>query len=270
MNETNLPVNDPESFLSKIKDTIQGKISAGYSWLDKEEGKIFSRAIASLGSLMAGDPTGILFPFVLETTNLAIRKRFLKHFPDLVSRLEAEKTRINQNFFQSDRGQELFRVTISELIHQLDEEKAEYHKNLLVNSYVQSNADEEKISLYWEILVSLPSTSLRILRVLLNPQEKIKEIFESKKGEDEGDYFSYNLKQDLAKVMNIDPFVFDRTSNELESVGLINSAGTVQGWAAGRYREADYNAYMERVTSDATRLVTEDGKEFFDYVTTKI
>jgi len=95
-NDVKLPVTGTDSAISKIKNSLREKTSEVFSWLDSQEGKIISKTIASLASFAAGDPTGIVFPLILECADSSIRKRFLKHIPDLINRLENKRCR---NYF---------------------------------------------------------------------------------------------------------------------------------------------------------------------------
>lgn len=269
MVEETLPTKNEDSILAEISESLQGKIVKVFSWIGTEEGKIVSRAIASLASFGIGDPTGMIFPLILKSTEVRVRKRLLKHVPDFIDRLEKEKIRINKNFFNSETGQELLRNTFREFLNQKDEEKIEYHKTFLLNSYVEQDPNEELISSYWDILISLSTTSLLILKVLINPEKKAVEIFEYKKGKDEGDYFSYSLKTDLIKVLGINESVFNRASTKLESEGLINTTGTSVNWSEARYHEYQFENYYKRVSDDARRLVTDYGKNFYKFVMTK-
>ena len=94
------PLKKSEEYFLKINESLQEKVSSSVTWFNSEEGKIISRTIASLDSFVIGDPTGIVLPTILESADLTIRKRFLKHFPDLVEKLNSEKSKMNEEFFR--------------------------------------------------------------------------------------------------------------------------------------------------------------------------
>ena len=168
-NSENLPTVNENSVLSKLKDTLQSKISTTYSWINTGEGKIVSRIIASLGSFAVGDPTGMIVPLILECSDHVVRKRFIKHFPDLLNKLESEKLKINEKFLKSAVGQQLLRDTLREIIHEDNEEKIEYLKSFLLNSYVQQNPNEIVIKRYQKLLLQMDSSHLQILSSISSP-----------------------------------------------------------------------------------------------------
>ncbi len=182
-------------------------VSNSITWFNSVEGKIIGRTIASLGSFVVGDPTGIVFPVILESANLTIRKRFLKHFPDLVEKLNREKSKMNEDFFKSDMGQDLLRETINHIVKETNEEKIEFLKKFIMTSYTLDDPQEIKLKKYEVILTQMNSLDIQLLQLFCKPQKFTHELRIIKnKLDDEGkatyqlllpdDLNDYNFKVD--------------------------------------------------------------------------
>lgn len=170
---------EEEGYLSKIKESLHGKIQTAFSWIDKPEGRILVKSLASLGSFAIGDPTGMLLPTIFELGDVTVRKRFLVHFSDLLDKLEQQKSELNEDFYKSEIGQKILKDTIREFVKETDEAKIEELKSFLITAFKQKKA-EEFDQLCHQRLLGMKTIHLQILDVVSNPHPRLLKIITEK------------------------------------------------------------------------------------------
>lgn len=265
MTDDKLPVVDETTISNQIMDSIQGKGSELYGWLQKEEGRILSKALASLSSFLAGDPTGLLFPLILECGDYSIRTRLLKHFPDLMKRIEENKYKINKEFLQSEYGRELLRKTVHSFVNEIDEDKIEHHKKLFLNSVTKEELDKELISSYRELLVTLQPVDLLILRTLYQPETVATNIMIKSK-EISGDTIRFDLKFGMRDELGIDHQLFERSVKRLDNENLISIEEKSDRWAEGSYRPHEIEEGIKTMSTSAKNMITDYGLNFIKFI----
>lgn len=251
----NTPAIDEKSIIYQTTSFVKGKITTIFSWMDKKEGKIIVKAISSLASFAVGDPTGMVFPLLIECADYGVRKRFLKHFPDLMKRLENEKGRIDQEFVKTETGQQILRDTLREIIRQSDEEKIEALKSFLVSSYLHTNHDELLLKRYHKILLQMDLTHIRILAAFTDPEEVIRQIMKNKNDRHPQLFIPIDFNKYYLKLPEV---IFSSAFLELKNWGLIehkspsddvdNVIYTMQESYWGKYQVAK-NISKERIHS---------------------
>lgn len=220
-NEDELPVIGTDSAISKIKSSLREKTSEVFTWLDSQEGKIISKTITSLASFAAGDPTGMVFPLILECADSSVRKRFLKHVPDLINRLEDKKSQINYEFLKNEKGQRLLKETLREIIKEEEEEKIEALKRFLVSTVIKQNVDELRTTKYHKLLVQMDSAHIQILGVMTEPQTAIKKIISEKPKQENNDQLF--IPDDFNKYfLKMEESIFKSSVNDLKNWDLIS------------------------------------------------
>jgi len=166
--------------IETISNELKKKLSQAGSWIFSSDGLKISKIIASLGSFVVGEPIGFLLPFIIESSDIVIRKRFLKHFPDLVDKLQKNKDKMNLEFVRGEIGQELLRETIQKMIHETNEEKISHLKSFLINAY-SKDSDEEIIKNCQKILLNMDPIHIKILSILRNPEKILRDVAEKRK-----------------------------------------------------------------------------------------
>ena len=256
--------NDESKIQIRISKSLREQISKAYSWIDTSEGKIISRATASLSSFIFGDPTGLIVPLILECSNYAVRKRFVRHFPDLLNKMEKSKSLINQKFLLSDLGQKIIRETLRQIIEQDDEQKIEKQKNFLINTLTSMEPDKERIDTFLKILISLEPTQLKILSSLSNSEKTATSIMNMK--DSSKPTIPMNLKKDFKLLLGIDDELFERSLSRLESENLITIHGEEIAWATGEYDQEYSKEAIHRMETTLDRIITNFGKNFVDHI----
>lgn len=226
-------MDDP--VISKVKESLRKKLSDSLSWLDTDEGKIISRAITSLGSFAMGDPTGIVLPLIIESADNLVRKRFVKHFPDLMDKLEKSKARLNEDYIRSESGQSALRETLKKIITESNEEKIELFKKLLIESYEGGRVHEQENRFLFKILSEMEVEHLQILAVLNSPDSVIEKTFEEIKKEaiklePPREQVSLLVWKSIRKYyLKMDEHIFEKVLDDLKNWKLLSWSGEISG-----------------------------------------
>lgn len=249
--------------LAKIKNSLKSEFEQVFLWLGKSEGQLLSNSLMTLSALLP-QPFGIVFPMVMQCSDYLIRERFLKHFPDLVTKLAAEKSRINEEFLKSPEARELLRDVLGEIIKQTDEEKIEYLKKFLLNSYAMVDMNYQEINEFLEILKSFQPTQLQILNILVNPQVTVEKIIEKWRLQR---HQTWALRDDLMDILQLDKEFFNRSISKLESFGLISpaSGSMLIQWDTGKYVEESLDSTRTQMITKYQKLVTDFGLKFVKF-----
>ena len=258
-----LPSLDKVEIISKINNTLDSHLRKTYDWIHTDEGQIVVNIIGSLSSYVVGDPTGVLMPSIIQSSDLMIRKRFLKRVPDLMDRLDKVIHQINEDFVKSDAGQNLLRQVLTKLIEEENEEKSEIYKRFLINCYVETNVEKERISAYVNILNTLEPVQLRILGTISNAEETVKRIFN--KFDQTKPTIPLALKKDVKELLVIDDEIFERSITRLESEKLIDRQGFEIVWCSGEYDRQYEQVARDRMTETLQRIITQFGKDFASF-----
>lgn len=172
MSDQKLPEKTQEkTILSSIKKSVRSKLQTTFTWLETEEGKLLSKGIAILSPIIVGDPIGFLFPFIIESADTVIRKKFLNHLNDIANKLESEKPNLNIDFIKSEEGQKLLKDTFRKIIQDSNEEKITYLKKFLLSSYSDKKPDAELTNTLFKILSNMEPIHIKLLTILKNPKE---------------------------------------------------------------------------------------------------
>lgn len=256
---------DIHRHVTKIKDKANE-----LGIIAKEETfQLLSRSTNLLPSIIGHEL--VLSTFVPMIPSLIVdsvkRELLEKHVTDLGQRLHENFEKLNKEFIQSKSGRKLFKETINEILEETSDEKIEMQKTFLINSFITRDKNEETIQSYHEILLNLSPIGLHLVQHLMNPEKWVPELFKNKVGHDESDYFDYAIKIDLANVLNIEYPILERIAKKLDSDGIIKSDGHTVNWSEGRYHYSNVQEAIKRTNDDCKRLVTQFGKNFYDFLT---
>jgi len=211
-------VTEDNSIVLKITESIQNKAKDAFLWINTSEGKIITKTIASLTSYVVGDPTGMLFPTILECADYTIRKRFTKHIPDLVQKLEENKMNLNEKFIKSEFAQTLLRETIKEIVNEPDEEKIKTLKQFLVSAYVQEDPKEAVLRNYKKILLEMDGMHIQILSVLSNPQKISLDIIKKTLSESKD---SFKIAENYNQFLKMNNTLFTKSIRDLSNWAIL-------------------------------------------------
>jgi len=211
-------MTEDDSLVLKITESIQNKAKGTFLWINTSEGKIISKTVASLASYVVGDPTGMLFPTILECADYTIRKRFTKHIPDLVQKLEENKSNLNKKFIKSEFAQTLLRETIKEIVNETDEEKIKSLKQFLVSTYVQKDPKEAVLTDYRKILLGMDGRHIQILSVLSNPQKICLDIIKKTLSESKD---SFKIVENYNQFLKMNNTLFTKSIRDLSNWSIL-------------------------------------------------
>jgi hypothetical protein len=253
------------SLLKEVKNYLQTNLQTVFSWLDTIDGKILINGISTISPHIIANPVGFLFPFILESADAIVRKRFLKSLSDIGKRLEENESKLDTDYIKTPEGQQLLKNTLRNLIQENNEEKTEYLKQFLINAYVKTDIEKEKIEEYFNILTSLQPSQLQILKIFLIPDNTIDEIIK-KISNIESDEILFSLKNNLRDYMEIDEQLFDVYVQKLDSVGLISVKGKAVDWSGGGYYKTHIDQLKSSMNRDAKSMLTPFGKTFIKFI----
>ena len=224
-------MEEEKSLITKITQPLNTKLTGVLSWINGSEGKILTKTIAGLTSFVVGDPTGMLFPTILECADIIIRKRVLNHYPDLVSRLNNMKNDLNMGFVKSDFGQYMLKEILHKIACEENEEKIQNLKSFLISAYKQQDPNELTIRICLKRLLQMDSTHIQILSVFDNPELAIRKI--AKENEPAGS-LSIEVPKDInTHYLKFDEIIFITNLQELQNWGILRNA--VNSNSAGSY-----------------------------------
>lgn len=254
------------SFITTVKDQLRTELQTTLSWLDTIDGKILFNGITTISPYIVGNPLGFLFPFIIESADMVVRQRFLKHLSDIGNKLKDKTPDLDMDFIQTLEGQQLLKDTFRMLIQENHDEKIEFLKKFLINSYIQSDLKEETKRQFLITLSSLSPTELILLRILFNPQTYIEEIVEKMKPNVEG-LLAFSMKENIRTYMGLDEILFGKTISNLTKNDCISEEGKPTIWASGVYQPVHKNELISTSTTAVKALVTPYGNNFVKFVT---
>lgn len=255
-------MSNDESYLKKISESITVNVSGVFSWLRSDEGQLLGRTVSSLASFALGDPTGIIVPTIFECADITIRKRVLKHFPDLVQRMNDEQSHMNMEFVKSESGQQLLKETIQSFVKEIDENKIETLKTFLLTAYSQESPDVVYTRKCFKKLLDMDPIHLQILSVFMKPENAIRKIFSTKKPISSGAIFVELPKELNEYYFKIPDPVFTNSLKELEDWGILTNV--VNSNSSGGYQPNEIesegiprmiNALSTRITPFGNKLI---------------
>lgn len=253
-------MEEDKSITSKIFDQLKPKLVNVFSWIESDEGKIIANVITSLGSYVVGDPTGLLFPTILNCTDYGIRKKVLKHFPDIMEKLNNEQALLNMEFIRSELGQQLLRDTFNAIIKETEEEKITKLKSFLISAYKQEKPDNLFIRSCYRHLMLMDVIHIQILAIFNNPESVIRKICEERI---ESDARTIKIPDDLNPFfLKMDENIYSNVIKELENWDILNgirnssTGGLFTAIEVEQRILPEMTRYMkERITNYGKRLI---------------
>jgi len=251
---------------NQISSEIKKRLDPN-SWLSLDEGKFLTNLIIQMSPLVAmGDPIGMLIPSVIYLGDLGLRDRFLRRTPKLMEAINAKRAKINMDFLQSELGQQMLRDNFDQIVHEIEDEKVNRIKNFFVSSCLDENPDQVYIRNCHRILLSMDGFHVRLISILENPEEAIRETYRAKIKEL---YNSMEFKEiilnpwiDINKYyLHIDNFLYNKTLGDLEDWGIFKGSISF---------ESSYPLNEEKIVEDLSErigfTVTSFGRRFLKYI----
>ena len=167
--------------LDKIKQFPQRIIDSARWIYSPEYADALRKIMESIGPFIAEEPIGFLFPLLIECTDIAIRRRFIEHVPDLIHQLDQKKPQLNREYMHSPDGQKLLKNVLRNMIQETNEEKIKYLKQFLVTGYTRKDTDLELTNMFFKILIDMEPIHIKLLGVLKNPREIIFNVADTRR-----------------------------------------------------------------------------------------
>lgn len=263
-------------YLENIRSQLREKISNTTTWIYSSEGKSLTKIIASIASFVVGDPTGFVLPFIIESSDIIVRRRFLKHSSDLVNRLEENREHLNLNYVMSPEGQKMLKDTLRNIIQESNEEKIEYLKKFLLTSYSDKKPNSELINTFFRILTNMEPIHIKLLTVLKNPKEIMMYVANERKknprpvekrphGKAECvSYWSENEYDDLNNFyLHSDLVVYSNAHKDLVTWNILETKFHVF-WLY--FDKTTFDINLDGHLREIERWTTPFGKKFLEYV----
>lgn len=261
--------------LEKISNSVNEKIKTSLNWMKGEEGKILTRGISVISPFIVGEPIGFFLPFILQSANVIIRKRLLKHIPDLANKLQENKEKLHLEFIQGEIGQKLLRDTIQQIIHETNEEKINHLKSFLINAY-SDDGDKEVILSCQKAFLNMEPIHIKLLSIIKNPKEILREVAEKRKKEprklDEMRYgkLDYVLyweplasDDDINKFyLHADPILYQNGLKDLVTWNILETV-FYKKWL---YFDHTFDGNFESMINEVDRYTTVFGKRLLNFI----
>ncbi len=264
-----------EGIIAKLDGQIKDKIQQAGSWIYSVDGKIIIKITSALSSLAIVEPIGFLIPLIIDASDIVIRKKFLKHLPDLASRISAIDN-LNHRFAESEQVQKLLKDTMKEIIHETNEGKIEYLKQFLVKSYSDENSDTERVTNFFKILLNMEPIHMKLLSVLRNPRDIMVEVskqrIQNPRPEEKRPYGKSDSatfwKEDGIDDLNefylhSDPLVYINGHKDLVTWNIIANQFR-HFWLY--FDSTTFNSNLDNDIRIMQRQITPFGKEFLKYI----
>lgn len=256
-------IKKKDDLVSKIQEMGDG-IKTSLSWITEEDGKIITDGVSLLIPFIVGSPYGTILPFLIECADYTVRKKFLKHYSDFTHRLSKIRPIVNEEFVKSNMGQKFLRDTFNQIIEQNDEEKIEFQKKFLLNTFVKTDPDKERLATYQLMLISLEVTQLRILSAIFHREETVERIMKQKDASKPE--ILLELKNDVRRLLVIDDELFERSLTRLEYEGLLRIKNAEMLWCSGKYDGRQFEGEaVKRMISSLQNILTAFGSDFMTY-----
>lgn len=264
-----------EGLLSKIDTQIKDKLLQAGSWIYSGDGKTVIKIASTLSSLAIIEPIGFLVPLIIDASDIVVRRRFLKHLPDLASRI-SHIDNLNHGFADSEKGQKLLKDTMKQIIHETNEEKIEYLKQFLVKTYSDENMNTERVTNFFKILSNMEPIHMKLLSVIRNTREIILEVCEQRKQNprpegkrpygklDSATFWEDDGKDDLNEFyLHSDPLVYTNGHKDLINWNIIASKFN-HFWLY--FQPSTFPQNLDTHVRNTQRWVTPFGEEFIKYL----
>lgn len=264
-----------EGFLSKLDDQIKNKIQQAGSWIYSVDGKTIIKITSMLSSLAILEPIGFLIPLIIDASDIVVRKRFLKHLPDLASKI-SNIDNLNFQFAESEEGQKLLKDTMKQIIHETNEDKIEYLKQFLVKTYSDENSNTERITNYLKILANMEPIHMKLLSVMRNPREIILDVCEQRKQNprpegkrpygklDSATFWEDDGKDDLNEFyLHSDSIVYTNGLKDLVTWNIIKTK-FIHFWLY--FQDSTFDTNVNSHIREIQQWTTPFGEEFLKYI----
>lgn len=254
------------TFLVKFKERAKE-----FGILAKQEfcemvGKSVELFSASIGNEL------VLATFVPMIPSLVVdhikQEIFKEHMPDLATRLLTEQRNLDEKYIQSREGQKLFKDTIKQILDETNDEKIEFLKKFLVNSYVLPDTASEIKYQFLVTLSALTPIELSILRIMFNPTSHVEKIVDEIKPYD--GHIRFSIKDDLCEYLQLNEILFEKSVSNLKKNDCISDEGKDQKWSQGVYKDSLKNELIVRASADIKQIVTSFGNNFVKFVTREL
>lgn len=265
-------------YLAQIKDSIKNKLQTTFLWLDTDDGEILLRGIETLSPFIINDPIGLFAPFILELADKTVRKPFLKNLTNIGDEMTREKSNLNMEFIQSHEGQKLLKDTLRRITQETNEEKVEYLKKFLLNSYSDKKPNSELIDTFFGILTNMKPIHIKLLTILKNPKEVIIQISNERKKQprpiEDRHYgkkdcvvcWSEDSDDDLNNFyVKTDPVIYSNAHKDLVTWNILENK-IPKFWIY--FDEPEFSNNLIHHLRDLNRWITPFGKQFLNYLYT--
>lgn len=183
------------------------------------------------------------------------RKIFQDNVSDISERLK-DKT-VNE-IVNTLHGRKIFQETINRILEEIDQEKIEAHKELLLKSYTIKDPDEVLLQSCLNTLKNIQPIEIQLLKNFADPHNMISTILE-KECKGKTSHIQVDIIKKLPMYFNIDESLCQSAFIKLENEGLIkeNPSKPIRGgYGDNNYKQTEE---FETRTRD---MVTSYGRKF--------
>lgn len=262
-------------FMTQIKERVKTELQTALSWLDTIDGRILLKGISSISPYIVGSPIGFLFPFIIESTDMMVRKRFLRGLTDIGNELDYERSNLNMDFIKTPEGQQLLKNTFRKIIQENSEEKIEYLRKFLITSYSDKKPDSELTNAFFKILENMEPIHIKLLTILKNPKEILLKIAEQRKQNprsvserkygksDYALYWEVTGQDDINEFyLQTNPIVYHNALKDLVKWNIIETV-FMRHWI---YFGSTFNDNFTTMVHEMQRWTTDFGEQFLDSI----
>ena len=145
--------------------------------------------------------------------------------------------------------------------------KLECLESAIVNSALSINVQSDEKFTYLHYIDTLTPIQLQILRILDNPEDTIKQIYQMNQG-NKGEITYIDVLYDINKIVRVKPVLYDAAIRILETDNLIDQTDKPPGPAKGGYYEKELTQYaLDEMITRTKNIITPFGRTFLEFIT---
>lgn len=217
---------------------------------------------------IAGGPISEIFSAIVESP---INKRLQSYLTSIEYRIKDLEKKGQVNSKELLKNDEFLDVLIQSsqiAVRNFSQPvKLECLQNAIVNSALSTNVPNDEKFTYLHYIDTLTPIQLQILRILDNPGETIKQIYQMNQG-NKGEITYIDVLYDINKIVRVKPILYDAAIRILETNNLIDQTDKPPGPPKGGYYEKELTLYaLDEMITRTKNIITPFGRTFLEFIT---
>jgi len=214
---------------------------------------------------LVGGALSTIFSFGAKSPLVARRDNFIISLDDRIKKLEKDGMLSSDQLLLNDEFIDVAAQAIPIAIQNSSPEKIDALRNAIINTALQIEIDKDSKFIYLNFINELTRTQIKILKIFINPNESIEELFQNGKKNNQ-DIIVIDVVKDLQKLLKIDKTIYDVSLKRLETDGLIDLTDKPPGMPIGGYSENSWFIGKNELEKRTKNLITPFGMMFDKFI----